>query len=370
VSRKIFTYFVAVMLFAVSIMPQAVFAENTADVLTLSKFKELAVKNSPDLKKQEIAIELARIAEREAKINYDNARADYQQTLGKVEAYEQAMNASKLAYEMAQYTFDDSKISLDDLKKEIEYNAERVYLKLLSLQNTIKAVEENLKIQRDFARVESIKLQLGLTTNYQYNLKKEVVMDIENQLQQLNNSHKSLIWQMNRMIGREMNSPVRLAPVTFQPVEFANKKKVLEKAREELLAISQFNRTIEDKINDTEINKSTASDIVEKLKFEIAQTQLIKDELEQTVEVAVNIAFDQLEMCKQELVDARAKYNTLQNNNINQEKLYELGLISKLEFNAGKIALQNSQNAYEEAVHNYYLAARKLQLAQEGVLVE
>jgi outer membrane protein TolC len=358
------------MLAAAFMMSPMVYAEETEEVLTLKMVKERAVKYSPEVKKQEVSIELARIAERDARVSFDIARANYQETLGRVAAFEQAMRASKLAYEMAQYSYDDSKLEVEKFKKELEYNAERMYLNLLELDNVVQSVEETLKLQRDLIRTETLKLQLGLTIKYQYEQQRQAAMDVEKQLQLLYNSQKALKWQLNRMIGRDLNAPVKLAPVTFQPIEYGNQQEVLEKAQEELLAISQFNRTIEDKHDYAEIYKTRESDKVEKLKFEIDQTKLLKADVEYSIQLAVNNAFDNLEICKKDLVDTRAKFNMVDSNYRNQEKLYELGLISALELKAGKTALKSSKNAYEKAVHNYYLAARKLQLAQEGILAE
>lgn len=368
--KKVVACLLCVMLAAAFMMPPMAYAEETEEVLTLKMVKERAVKYNPEVKKQEVSIELSRIAERDARVSFDIARANYQETLGRVAAFEQAMRASKLAYEMAQYSYDDSKLGIEKFKKELEYNAERMYLNLLELDNVVQSVEETLKLQRDLIRTETLKLELGLTIKYQYEQQRQAAMDVEKQLQLLYNSQKALKWQLNRMIGRDLNAPVKLAPVTFQPVEYGNQQEVLEKAREELLAISQFNRTIEDKHDYAEIYKTTASDKVEKLKFEIDQTKLLKADVEYSIQLAVNNAFDNLEICKKDLVDTRAKFNMVDSNYRNQEKRYELGLISALELKAGKTALKSSKNAYEKAVHNYYLAARKLQLAQEGILAE
>ncbi len=359
-----------IAVFALLIVPSVpASAESTAYVFTLTEAKELAVKNSPTITNRLLNDELAIVNERDAWIAYEQAKANYQITRGLSEAAKNAMDAAKKAYDAAVYARIDGKTSLDNLKKQVEFEMESLYFDLLNMGNSIKIMEENYKMLSDLCKIENIRLNLGLSTRFAVDQQKQKAMELEKQLQSLYNANITLKWQFNRNIGRLPEQPFELAPVTFNAIEHENQQAGEIKAKEASLAIDQFNRTVKDKNNEIQNYLETASDKVERIKLEIKQVGLLKEDTEYGIEMSMRILHENLYNAQKKLVDSRSTYDMAQKNYEAQGIQYNLGVISKMAYDAGNADYLQKQADYEKAVYDYYLATRKVSLGESGIFM-
>lgn len=365
-SKGLYKILVGLFLVSCILLPANLLAIDSGDnVLTVSQAIELAQKYSPEIEKQNVANELARVNERDAWITYEQARGAYQSNIGSKTAMENA----KKAYDAAVYANSDGKVSKENLNLKIAYDMETLYLNIISADNNIKLAEANYKLQTMAVRIEKVKLSLGLSTQYLVDQQIQKSMDLSRQLQSLYDSRKALGWQLNKTIGRDLDAPFELVSVTFQEVSYDPQQESLDKAKEASLAIDQYNRTIEDKQKETEGKRATASDKVEKLELEIKQTSLLRADSEYGIKLSLKNSYDKLGIAQQKLSDYRSNYDTAKQNYDNQKIQYELGLISKIAFDTNEIALTQAQINYERAVYDYYLAAREVSLAEKGISV-
>jgi len=333
-------------------------------ILTLSKAKELALLYSPEIKKQEVTVELSRIAERDAEIAYEQARANYINSSMKT-----SVENARKTYEAAKNTLEDSKVTLENLKMKIEYDVEKLYLDILNMDNSIEIAKKNYEMQGRLVEVEKIKVQVGLSTNYSLSEKIQQAKDTKRQLDTLYNSREKLAWQMNRMIGRDQGALLELAPVTFSPVEIGTQSEANEAAIQTSLTIKQFNRTIEDKNKDLEEKKTNQSDKAEKIEFEIKSTNLQKSDAEYNIKLALENAYEQMALKQSQLADYRTAYEVEKENYRHQKIKYELGLIGKIALDSSEISFEQKRTNFEKAVYDYYLSVRQIDLAEKGILI-
>lgn len=345
-------------------------AETTGSILTMSKAKELAVRYSPDIKKQEAANNLAAVNERDAWVSYEQAKAAYENTGGRVDSINAAMEAAKKAYDAAIYANSDGKVILADLKEKVEYNTEKLYLNILNMESNIKMMEYNYKLQADMVKIEILQMDIGLSTKFMLDQQIQKSMELEKQLKSLYDSYKSLKWQMNRSIGREPEAPLQLTAVTFNPSEYENEQVGLEKAKQASLAIKQFNRTVEDKSKEIQEKQYTASDKVERLDLEIKQINLMKDDVEYGIKMSLKSIYEKLYLTQKNLVNNRSLYDVAKQNYENNKLQFELGVIPKVVFDSSSISFEQARANYEKAVYDYYLAAREASLAEKGILLD
>ena len=338
-----------------------------SNVLILNQAVDLALLYHPEIKKFKTDLELARVNKNNAENAYETARANYTQNLN---VLRNAVENAETGYDLARYVYEDGQISLEKLNIKIVFNMEKDYLTLLNLNNIIRSVEKNYSIQKQTANIEELKKDLGLSTLYLVDQQREKIYSIDRQLQDLYNTRQTLSWQINRNVGRDINSPLVLAPVTFERVNYEeNKQASLAAASGESLAISQFNRTIEDKKIEADNKQITASDKLEKIELEIQQTTINKDNVEYGMRVAVENAYTKMGNASKSLVDKNQSWEIARRNYENQQLQYQLGMTSKVNYDVMEINYQQKQSEYEQAVYDYYLAARAVKLLEQGVII-
>lgn len=358
-----------ILTMATAICPAPLMADDFGYVFTLSEAKEMAVKNSPKITSGLLDEELARVNERDAWVAYEQAKANYVNTAGKVESIKLAMEAAKKAYDAAVNARKDGAVNMDKLKMQVAHETETLYLQLLSMDNTIEMMRKNYDMQVSMARIETVKYNLGMSTQFAVDQQRQKTMEVERQLTTLNNTKTSMQWSFNRSIGRNPEQPFGLAPVTFQAVEHEDQKGGEKKAKEELLAIEQFNRTIEDKRLEIQDKLYTASDKVEKLELEIDQLSIKIEDTEYSVSQAMKNLHEDLALTRQKLIDDRSTYDMAQKQHDAEKLQYELGMIAKIAYEATEVAFAQKKADYEQAVYDYYLATKKVSLAEQGILL-
>lgn len=351
----------SLFLFAVPVI-----ADVESDVLMISQAKNMALTSHPEIKKQLEAIELARINKNNAETSYEIAKANYTNNITRLR---EAVDAGKQAFNAAKYAYEDANTTLNNLKLKIEYDLENLYLSMLNFDNTIKIMEDNCAIQQKAVNIEQIKLTLGMSTQSQLNQQVQKLKDLKNQLQGLYDTRETQRYQMNRFIGRNADTALELAPVTFEPIYYTTEQAGEEKAKEASLAIKQYNRTINDKIIEIDNKKETATDKVEKLEVEINQLEYLKSDVEYNIKIAVKNAHEKAYLAQESLVMNKSSFETAEVDYKNQQVQYELGLISKIALDASKLSYMQKKNGNEKAVYDYYLAQRAVTLTEKGIFV-
>lgn len=365
--KRLIAFFLVIIISILMCSTNVTAAEG--NTLTLTQAKELALKNSPEIKKIEISQKLADIEEREAHLAYEEARAMYVYTRGAVQAKAQ-MDAAKKMYDAAKYANEDLKKTAKNVALKLEYGVEKLYLNMLNLKSSIKIAESNLKRLKDLLEIERSKLEMGLSTVLQVENVIQQVRNIERQLKELNDNYESLKWQLNRQIGRAPTSNIVLAPVEFRPVEYGdNLNSSTESALKALLALEQFNRTIDDKKREIEHKKFTESDKVERLEIEILDIESSIDDSQFQVNYSVKNCWDKLYLARENIVNSQAKYDSAKKEYDFTELRYNLGMIAKIELDGALLLLEQAAVGLEQAAYDYYLAARELYLTENGILL-
>ncbi len=360
----------AILMIAFVISAIPVSANDLAYTMTLGEAKELALKNSPKIKQQLAGNEMADVNRRDAWINYEKARANYQNTGGMVEAYKEAMDGARQAYDAAINAVDDSKVILENLKKQVEYETESMYLNLLLMDSNINMMKINYDLQAKMNEVENLKLNLGMSTQFQVDEQRRKAMEMSKQLQELYNTKENLRWQFNRSLGKESTYQIELSPVAFQPIEHGTMSEGQDAAKAAALAIEQFNRTIEDKRHDIEEKKVNASDKVEKLELEIKQYKLNLDDTEYGIDLMMKNLHEKAYLAQKSVVDNRATFDMAKKEFVSQELQYDIGMISRMVFDAARAGYEKKQADYQKAVYEYYLVAHEIKLAEEGIFLD
>lgn len=222
----------------------------SSDVLTLEKTKELALIHSPSIKKAVADSELSELNSERAYLSYNTALGNW--TTQSTGPLKDAKDAAKQSYDVANDSYENSKLNIEQIKEKVKYDVENIYLGILNINDSIKNGEDNYLFIRNIIYIERLKYQIGMSTSINVENQVQKAMEAERTLQILYNQKKSLIWQLNREIGRDLDNELNLAPVTFTELNIENIEGTTKKLIDESLAVKQLNQIIENKMEYTD----------------------------------------------------------------------------------------------------------------------
>lgn len=403
-------YFTAIFLLYVFVMIliSPVLAAGDSSVITLSQAKELARNKARSMKNLAVTQDKLEV---EARIAYDNyigtdiqsnidgyrtmlkdlqeridnsndpdeiaslqqRMAQLEQTIsglkGVLPSTQSTSNALRMQWRAKDNAYEDMDKIISDAEKELELRVEGMYFGLLNTQNSILLQEKNLELLGAQLQIERLKYDLGLSTKVD---EKSIAVQYDNlykMLGDLKNVRKIAVWQLNGLMGRELSSELAVVPEQIAPVlTTVSYEELLDKAIKNSLSIARKERDIVDYNADArkETNVKARKSII--LSKEIAELEL--EDLTESYKVAVKALINDLE----------TSYKTWENKTLATAKAkeafrhdqakYELGLISKLQYMGSELSYLQAANDELTAAQNWYLARKKIILAEQGVLVK
>jgi len=359
--------FILIVTMLVTLTP-SVMAE--AETITIYQAIDLALVNSPDIKKAQNTVDLADINELNSKIAYNSAYTRWAGTNFNNSGYQADDKAKRLAWEGAQDSLGDAKKSMDNTRETVKYNVESQYLTLLNNENQIKVLAKTVAKNQTLVKIEMIKNELGLSTAILVGQAQIRLESSQNQLKSLKDSLSTLYWVFNRTIGKDTNNQVTLSPVAFTEVNYnEDTQDSTKSAKNVSLALTQYNRTVTKKQNDIADIGSNSSEQTKLLEVQIGQTELSINDTNYNIEVGIKTAFEKMNSAQKNLFAAKNAYDVAKINYDQLKLQYDLGMIAKVSLDDLDITLDQALNSYEKATYDFYLATRELALAQKSIFV-
>lgn len=416
--KKLIALFITVCLLIITVPVTAAETGSDTYTLTMKEAVDLTLKNSPDLQMVDVYVGLAERAMLDSRNMRDDLRDGINATLqgahqkinaiemqkealkqqmtqdptlmpllapkiaalevaqqgvvyslGAVDLMEGTTENIKKLSERAEEGYDDARQARKDADKKAGYGTEKLYLAMLSLDDFIKLQEDNVSLQRELTRLERLKYENGFSTAVEVDKAAQKVMEEEKRLNDLKNTRLLLTYQMNRNIGRKWNAPLQLAPVGFQPVQTEQVESGYQKALDAALVILQHNRTINNKKEDLR-DSDTNSDELAKIRLEIRKTEIDLQDTQFKMKKALEDLNYKVIDAKKKLTDCKQKYETTQKDHEHALIAYKHGMSLQVQVTGSKLLMNKDYNEYIKAMYDYYLAARELQLGEEGIYFE
>jgi hypothetical protein len=297
------------------------------------------------------------------------ARQGVVYSMGAIDLMKETRKNIKNLSERAEEGFDDAKWVRQDAEKKVAYGVEKLYLAMLILDDFIVLQEDNIALQRELTRIERLKYQNGLSTAVEVDKVAQKVWEEEQRLQDLENTRLLLTYQMNRNIGREWNTPLRLAPVGFQPVKISDVETAYQKAVDSALIIFQLNRNLDNKKDDLRKAESDSAEL-ERIRLEIRKTKIDLQEEQFKMKKNLEDLNSKIVMAKKNLTECKQKYETAKADYEHAQVAYEQKMGLKVQVDGSKLLMDKAHNDYFKAVNDYYLVAREFQLGETGIFFD
>lgn len=377
-------------------------------LITLDKAKELVRNNSRVLNTTEITKDKLRV---ESEIAYDTYTSfDLQNTINgyvkrikqlseeleglnpetdsdrineikvKIETYEQKANIIKKnlpdesivsnyqkAWRATDEAYEDMPKVIGNTEKSLEFAVEKLYYMLLDLQNTIKLQNNNLLNMGNQLKVERLKVELGLSNLVsekaiatQYTLLKNTISDLKS-------NERVLIWQLNDMMGRELDVPLQVIDNNVVPVKtYYSVDELYEKVAQTSLELIQKERQIENYNKDTRNEDDADQRQVLKQAQKIAEIELIDKKI--SVKSKVKSLIEDLTKKYQAWETAMQEVEIEKLNHDYNEVRFQLGLISANQKETGGSAYLTAVYKERQAARAWQLVRQQVGLAEEGIL--
>lgn len=397
---------VAVFMLVLATMP--CFAVDQDTQITLEKAKELARNhsraiNTTQITKNKLGVE-AEVAygtymsynlqnningyrQRIEKLNEElqglNPATDWDRIVeiyGKIEMYEyyasilkanmpdeSLLKPYKLQWRSLDEAHQDMTQIIENTEKSIELAVEQMYYALLDLQSTIEMQNNNLSLLGKQLQIERLKIQLGLSNKEnedaiisQYNMLKSMLADLDR-------NEDLLIWQLNDIMGRELDDPLQLVEENVLPVKtFYTVDSIYEKAIQESLSIAQKKREIKNYDRDLAVEQDRDQRDILKQGKKIAENELIdlqvglKEKIK-SINDKLTASYTAWETAVTEKARAKLSYN-------NNEVKYKLGLIPAIMRDMSEIAYMEAVNNEKQTARAWQIAHNQLVLAEAGIV--
>jgi len=280
---------------------------------------------------------------------------------------ESLLKPYKLQWRSLDEAHQDMTQIIENTEKSIESAVEQMYYALLDLQSTIETQNSNLSLLGKQLQIERLKIQLGLSNKEnedaiisQYNMLKSMLADLDR-------NEDLLIWQLNDIMGRELDDPLQLVEGNVVPVKtFYTVDSIYEKAIQESLSIAQKKREI--KNYDSDLAKEQNRDQRDILKQgkKIAENELIdlqvglKEKIK-SINDKLTASYTAWETAVTEKARAKLSYN-------NNEVKYKLGLIPAIMRDMSEIAYMEAVNNEKQTARAWQIAHNQLVLAEAGIV--
>lgn len=340
----------------------------TADegILTLQQAKELALKNSNEIKEQKLNVDKADKAKRDADAAYTRIVANYF-----TEAQEATVTNAREGYRAALNAYTDSKTQFQNKKLSLEYDVESLYFSILNTERDLTIMGYDLRLKADLAKIERLKLELGMSTENKVS-EAEIALDsLHSSYNGKNTGLQNSKATMNKYIGREPNVTLRLDSAVQLDFKYkiTSVDETTKKALENYLAINQLERTIAEKEKDIEWYGYNQSEKVEDLNNSIKGAKISKENAEKSLKQSIANIYDKIELNQRACTNYEMSLKIAQNNNEIDKQKYELGMISTIELKISEKTLEQAKKDYSKAQYDYYLSLRELELIEKGILL-
>ena len=364
------------MLLIISIvaMTSICFAETVTEktVMTLDEAIEYAMKNNANI------VDLERMEE-DQEDTYEKAEKAYKKWQSKTaysfNEYDPVYYPKYDYLEYHGYYLDLAKIGYDSFlasqntaKSTVRYSVMKLAYTITELEDTVKCLEQTIVKQENDVKVLEVKLKLNMATQLDLDAAKSALKSSKLQLETLKSSLDTMRISLKSLIGFDVLKELEIELPEF---EFA------------LLEIEDINKTIENSIDTNsnvlaakleykqkEINNVLATTLLLSTEKEVNAAKDAFSDAELRLNNSINatkenllILYRQIKTNEQNVVLAKEDYEQLQQKYVQMEKMYELNMLTKNDYQAYQVALINAENTYNSAIHENILLNERWNIA-------
>lgn len=391
--KKIWVVLLAAILILTASVP--VLADSGDEVITMEQALAMGRANSRTLKTLQLNEEKLKLAYEMTKSQYTSADIRknikaYEDLIDKavregapsalIAGYEAKISALKqmipagsveaeAKYDSVKYAYEDIEKQIENAELSMDYSLEKLYFALLDIEQSIETLEKSLELTGSRLQISRLSLSLGLSTNFDEKSAVIEYNEIYTKLNQLKDTRRQLIWQLNDILGRSVDLDFKTAPFLISPLNFpADYNKIAAAAMENYLALAQQERVIKDSKGYAKDSETGKQKRIYRYDVEVAELGL--EEMKDRVRQNVKTLIDSLQSSYYNWETARLAKEKAEIAYQHNQLKYQEGMISAIQLAAGELEYLQALDNERKAAEGWHLAKHQLELAEKGIFLE
>lgn len=349
-------------------------AEPAQNLLDVDKAVNMAIENSYSLKKLDINID-------ELKNKYADAQknaANYDTNLSYIDFTQNRYNDSmklnlikgrdftQLEYKYAIFQYTNIR---EAAKNELTYNIYKLYSGLVSLKEGLDTEQQNFNNVEDQYKKAQLQLQLGLIAKADLKTSEASYLAEKAKLNQYQRQYDAYTKQLNQLLGMDIN--IKYTGFTKDNLATSAAAKSYDDYVNDAIAnrvkIKNDNEMINTKKSELESVRGIYSDTtsaqykVAEYPVEAAKNKLDTDKIDVSIEI--NKLYSDLQVKVKKLEPAKKDYDSMKKTYDKALQSYNVGLISKIDFDKAAVGLKAKEIALKSAERDVWLAQTSLDYA-------
>ena len=243
----------------------------------------------------------------------------------------------------------------------------KLYTTILNLENTLQVLEKQYEASMNKVKALRLQQELGMVTADLVKNTEVAASNLAQSIKSLKDLLQKSKWTLNDLMGRDPDSNLQLVGFTVEgPFPTENYEIVLEQALANNAELPKLERQL--RYYDQDGNYTDDSNDIRVLSASIDRTKLSIEDLKQSLKESVKVLVANHDAKAKNYQLAEVNLSTAQKTYEWAKKKYELGIISKLDFEDAEIAYQQKLNEKVNAGYEYMLARNALELAKQGII--
>lgn len=247
------------------------------------------------------------------------------------------------------------------------------FIGLLLTEDQLEFMKHTLETQQTQSNAMKTRFELGLVSRKDYEKNEREISDLQTQIAELEKQLKhdkavfattiGITYDEDFQLVRPELGEVKLIQQQTPTEELIKKSFDMVNARTEL-------RIRQDALDDydDEENRTRDGERIRENEVEVAKLKMEALEVELTN--AISNTFHQVQKQYQALKDAEKDLEEAKSDNQDLQLYFDLGLLSKLEFDAANTSVKQAEFNYNSAKYQYYLLSKQIELMENGVIVK
>lgn len=258
------------------------------------------------------------------------------------------------------------------VEESIKFSITASFIGLLLNQNQIEFLETTLNTQQQKVNGINRKYELGLISYKDYKKSTRDISQLEFQIKQAKNALKSDKEAFALTIGYSYENDYEVvAPETSELksvtketslTEIIDNSYNMKNAKEELSFAFETLDVVEDNGRSTDLDRRKAN-------LEVDIKQLKVQSLNKELENSINKLYSQIQLQYETMLDHELKLTYVEEDSKDTQRYYELGLISKEQYDLATITIQEAEFNYNNSKYQYYLLLKQEELLKSGVII-
>lgn len=324
------------------------------------------------------------------KVILESLLVNIEKFLGEYKILEQS-DEEKLAamreqlYQLTQ-AYEQLDASLDQLELNINatYNNQRImyqsmqvsiasqFLSLVKTEEQLALAKANFENEQRELKAIQVKFELGMASQKALDTANREFNDVSKDIALLEKSLKNNKAIFALTIGIDFDGDYELVKPQIGEMTLLTQQKSTEELIDKSLNIAnaEFQLLIAEDNFDYVDDKDNATRDEKKIaNLKIDQAKLAIEKTKTNLDKSIQTTFFQAEAQYKTVLDAAQALQVAKDEVADIQVYYDLGMISKLQFEASSLLVQQAEIAYTNALYDYYLLQQKVEAMYEGVII-